>query len=82
MDGIQARIPKMSNFNNGNLSYELLIRSNTIISNLGQYEPSQTIKEAIPIKLNEIFSTSERVCELLRYIYIYILIYICKMIYF
>ncbi|CAL1685166.1 unnamed protein product [Lasius platythorax] len=51
----------MANFNNGNLSYELLIRSNTIILDLGKYEPSQTFKEAIPLKLNEIFNTSERV---------------------
>lgn len=76
MDGVQARIPKMANFNHGNLPYELLIRSNTIISNLGKYEPSQTFKEAIPVKLNEIFNTSERVCELLCYIHILILIYI------
>lgn len=80
MDGVQARISKMANFNNGNLSYELLIRSNTIILDLGKYEPSQTFKEAIPLKLNEIFNTSERVCELLCYIYIYVLIYICKII--
>jgi len=53
----------MSIFNNGNLGYELLIRNSTVISNLGKYEPSQIIKEAIPIKLCEIFNTSERVCE-------------------
>jgi len=61
---VQARIPKISIFNNGNLPYELLIRSSTVISNLGKYEPSPIIKQAIQIKLNEIFTTSERVCEL------------------
>lgn len=35
-------MPKNSQYNNGNVQYELLIRSNTIISNLGIYEPSET----------------------------------------
>jgi len=60
LDGVQARISKMSIFNNGNLGYELLIRNSTVISNLGKYKPSQIIKEAIPIKLFEIFNTFER----------------------
>jgi len=33
---VQARIPKISIFNNGNLPYELLICSSTIILNLGK----------------------------------------------
>lgn len=63
----------MINFNNENVSYELLIRNNTIITNLKQYEPSQTFKEAIPVILiiNEIFNISKRVCKLC-YFYSYV----------
>jgi len=44
LDGVQARIPKIAIYNNGNVSYELLIRKNTIISNLGKYEPFKNIQ--------------------------------------
>jgi len=54
-----------SNYNNGNISYELLIRKNTIISNLGKYEPIQKYTEKpISIKLYEILNTSQRVSTL------------------
>jgi len=44
------------------VSYELLIRKNTIISNLGKYEPIQKYTEKpVSIKLCEIFNVSQRV---------------------
>ncbi|XP_026828252.1 uncharacterized protein LOC113562612, partial [Ooceraea biroi] len=58
LDGVQARIPKISNFINGNVQYDLLIRSNTVISNLGDYEPNQILSTPIRIKINEILNVS------------------------
>ncbi|XP_025265607.1 uncharacterized protein LOC112638324 [Camponotus floridanus] len=43
LDGTQARPPKIPQFNNGNMPYELLIKSNTIISNLGKFEPMEIV---------------------------------------
>jgi len=40
LDGVQARSLKMSNYNNGNVPFELLIRHNTLITNLDIYEPN------------------------------------------
>lgn len=37
MDGVQARNPKIAHFNNGNVPYELQIKTNTVINNLGKY---------------------------------------------
>jgi len=52
----------MTSFNKGNVPYELLIRDNTIISNLGKYEPKQSFEEKpLPIKLNEILNTTQRI---------------------
>jgi len=65
LDGVQARILKISNFNNGNVPYELLIRSNTIISNLGKYEPSLMLNKPIPVKLSEVLNTSGYISKLL-----------------
>jgi len=61
LDGVQARLPKISTFNNGNVSYELLIRTNTIITNLGKYIPNHINDTPVPTKLCEIFNTSRRV---------------------
>ncbi|XP_024871876.1 uncharacterized protein LOC112454612 [Temnothorax curvispinosus] len=38
LDGVQARPPKAIQFNNGNVPYELQVRSNTIVKSLGKYE--------------------------------------------
>jgi len=32
-------MPKINNYNNGNVPYELLIRKNTVITTLGKYHP-------------------------------------------
>lgn len=45
MDGVQARPPKLANFNNGNVGYELLIRPNSVIENLGKYELNLTMND-------------------------------------
>ncbi|XP_071643365.1 uncharacterized protein [Temnothorax longispinosus] len=37
LDGVQARPPKSTQLNNGNVPYVLQIRSNTIVSSLGKY---------------------------------------------
>lgn len=70
MDGVQARIPKIANFNNGNVPYELLIRNNTVISNLGKFKPIQIYEDKpIQIKLSEILNATQRV-SMFHYIYI------------
>jgi len=50
LDGVQARRPKMSNYNNGNVPYELFIRHNTIITNL-IYEPF--MNQIIHLSINQ-----------------------------
>ncbi|KAL0098957.1 hypothetical protein PUN28_020900 [Cardiocondyla obscurior] len=62
LDGVQARVPKIAAFNNGNVPFELLIRSNSIITNLGKYEPTTNfIENPITIKFTEIFNTTQRI---------------------
>ncbi|XP_070157973.1 uncharacterized protein [Polyergus mexicanus] len=62
LDGVQARTLKIANFNNGNVSYELLIRNNTVVTNLGKFEPICTLNDKpILTKLREILNTSGRV---------------------
>lgn len=56
---MQARTPKAAQFNNGNTTYELLIRSNSIIDNLGQYEPKIAIHNPVPIQLSEVLNNTE-----------------------
>lgn len=46
IDGAKAKIPKVSDFNHGTLPFELIIRSNTIINSLGEFN----IKDNIQIK--------------------------------
>jgi len=77
LDGVQARVPKIAAFNNGNVSYELLIRKNTIISNLGKYDPIPSLnEEPISIKLSEILHTTQRISMLFQYMYTYLNIHI------
>ncbi|XP_011706314.1 PREDICTED: uncharacterized protein LOC105461514 [Wasmannia auropunctata] len=45
LDGVQARPPKAAQFNNGNVSFELQIQSNSIVSNWGKYKPIRMIEE-------------------------------------
>ncbi|XP_024877221.1 uncharacterized protein LOC112458045 isoform X2 [Temnothorax curvispinosus] len=62
LDGVQARPPKASQFNNGNVPYELQIRSNTIVSNLGKYKLlcSSDI-EPENVQFSDVLTTSTRV---------------------
>ncbi|KAL6418637.1 hypothetical protein ACFW04_011925 [Cataglyphis niger] len=48
LDSVQTRTPKIARFNNGNVPYELQVRSNTIISNLGKYNPLNLLDEIEP----------------------------------
>jgi len=78
LDGVQAQRPKMSNYNNGNVSYELLIRHNSIITNLGIYEPNNTsTNKPIPTELSNIMNTSGYISKFiyLYYFYVYINIF-------
>lgn len=70
VDGVQARMPKNSYFNNGNVQYELLIQPTTTISNLGYYEPVKTVND-IPkeIKIADVMNVgSERISKLYFYL--------------
>jgi len=78
LDGVQARRSKMSNYNNGNVPYELLIRHNSIITNLGIYEPNNTsTNKSIPTELSNIMNTSGYISKFiyLYYFYVYINIF-------
>jgi len=59
---VQARTPKVTKFNNGNVPFELHIKSNTIVSNLGRYEPTNTtnIKPEY-VELKDILNSSRRI---------------------
>ncbi|KAL0116342.1 hypothetical protein PUN28_009736 [Cardiocondyla obscurior] len=62
LDGVQARVPKITSFNNGNAPFELLIRSNSKVNNFGKYEPiSNFAEKPITVKFEEIFSTTQRI---------------------
>ncbi|XP_036141279.1 uncharacterized protein LOC118645060 [Monomorium pharaonis] len=64
LDGVQARSSKVASFNNGNTPFELLIRKNTIVSNLGKYEPTSNLEiEPMAIKLNEIINATQRISK-------------------
>ncbi|XP_011858676.1 PREDICTED: uncharacterized protein LOC105556203 isoform X2 [Vollenhovia emeryi] len=58
LDGVQARLPKMTNFNNGNVRFELLIRNNTRISNLGSYQMNLMETTPISVNLSDILNVS------------------------
>jgi len=65
LDGAQTRPPKIAQFNNGNMPYELLIKSNSTISNLGKFEPIK-ILDTTPekIELSDVFNaTKNRISE-------------------
>ncbi|XP_071582010.1 uncharacterized protein [Temnothorax nylanderi] len=62
LDGVQARPPKAVQFNNGSVPYELLIRSNTVITTLGKYELENSLDvEPEHIKFSDVLNTSTRV---------------------
>jgi len=58
---VQAKAPKIAAFNNGNVPFELHIKSNTVVSNLGKYEPTN-IRNIKPeyIELNDTFNSSQK----------------------
>ena len=58
LDGVQARTPKIKHFNNGNVPYELLIRSNTIVSNLGKYILNVASNAPKRVELSDVLNTS------------------------
>ncbi|XP_039311975.1 uncharacterized protein LOC120359231 [Solenopsis invicta] len=59
LDGAQARTPKISHFNNGNVPYELLIQPNTILCTLGKYNISNvTSNSPQRVKFSELLNTS------------------------
>lgn len=61
IDGAQSRMPKNSHFNNGNVQYELLIRSNTIISNLGYYEQTKIDKKPKATEISDVLHVTGRI---------------------
>lgn len=64
MDGVQSRTPKVAAYNNGNVPFELHIRSNSIITAVGKYNPKNVKNiEAKRIELQDIFNTSELVSK-------------------
>lgn len=65
LDGTQARPPKIAQFNNGNMPYELLIKSNTTISNLGKFEPMEIVYTTPEkIELSDVLNaTKNRISE-------------------
>ncbi|XP_071581147.1 uncharacterized protein [Temnothorax nylanderi] len=62
LDGVQARQPKNSRFNTGNIPFELQVQSNTICSTLGKHLcgfSSNTKPEKV--KLSDVLNTSNRI---------------------
>lgn len=69
-------MPKLTNFNNGNVPYELLIRTNSLVSNLGKYEPNHIFNDnPKSVKLSDMLNTSERVSEF-HYLYLHLKLYL------
>lgn len=52
-------MPKINMYNNGNVPYELLIRKNTKITNLGKYHPKLDQIDPKRVTLNEVVNISE-----------------------
>ncbi|XP_071574402.1 uncharacterized protein [Temnothorax nylanderi] len=62
LDGVQARPPKRSNFNNGYVPFELQIRSNIVITSLGKYDLENTLNvEPEHIEFLDVMNTVQRV---------------------
>lgn len=61
---MQARTPKVTKFNNGNVPFELHIKSNTIVTDLGRYEPTN-ISNSKPdfVELRDVLNISRRISE-------------------
>ena len=71
MDGVQARPPKNSKYNNGNVPFELLIQHNTIITNLGKYEAlSNTDVKPTRSSIDNVFNTLGRISKKKFYLYL------------
>ncbi|XP_036138393.1 uncharacterized protein LOC105832794 [Monomorium pharaonis] len=51
LDGVQVTIPELPTYNDGNVPYQLIIRENTVVTNLSDYK-------SISVKLNEVLDTS------------------------
>lgn len=67
----------MTQYNSGNVPYELHIRKNTVLSNLGKYELEniQNNTAAKPVELCDVLNTSgERICMFYNII-VYIIIF-------
>lgn len=64
MNGVQVRPPKMAQFNNGNMPYKLLIKSNTIISNMKIFDPISYL-DTLPesIELCDVLNTTKRISK-------------------
>lgn len=75
--GAQARRPKNTQFNKGNVHFELLIRNNTVISNLGRYEPNIINIKPKTTTINEVLNNNfQRISELYLYTYIHMFVYV------
>jgi len=59
-------MPKMNMYNNGNVPYELLIRKNTVISNLGKYPKLEHVAPQ-RVTLSEILNTSQCISKFCVY---------------
>ncbi|KAL0128609.1 hypothetical protein PUN28_003763 [Cardiocondyla obscurior] len=58
LDGVQARPPKVSAFNNGTTNFELLIKSHNQINNLGEYKPQQNFEDNPQlIKMTDLYNS-------------------------
>lgn len=64
LDGVQARPPKLPQFNKGNVRFELLIKETTVVSTLGIYEPTALMSIPDRVELCEIINTSTRIRKL------------------
>lgn len=64
LDGVQARIPKIASYNNGNVPFELHVRGNTILTILGKYDLSESLNN-LPkeIEIKDILNSSEYVSK-------------------
>lgn len=72
LDGVQARPPKNKNFNNGNVPYELQIRSNTKINYIGKYEPKEENPKPIITTISNALKFHECICKYKFNMYIHI----------
>lgn len=72
---MQSRIPKIANFNNGNVPYELQLRSNTVICNLGKYELISSNVQPEQVKFTDVVNTSTCVSKKVFHDLIFIILF-------